>query len=227
MALGPPSFFTLIASHSGTVEVSPELGGADDIAVFVRRHEAVLLAGDADAGDGRAVDFLEDGEDDLVERFDPGGRCCSMCPTGRFGIGLVGRARSATTLPDSRSSTMALVLCVPLSMPMKRLMGWYWDLMGVADRDAKPGKRTRSGVARPATRKRPRERTAASVANPVWWSASAFQRREARDAAHAFLDRLVGGGVAEAQAIVGAKRTAGNRGDLLLLEELLAGIRRR
>ena len=116
---------------------------------------------------------------------------------------------------------MALVLCVPLSMPMKRLMGWYWDLMGVADR-AKPGETNQRSAGLPRAlryKERPRERTR-GLGESVW-SASAFQRRaEARDAAHAFLDRLVGGGVAEAQAIVGAKRTAGNRGDLLLLEEL-------
>ena len=162
VALGPPEFLhdRLALGHRGGV--APELGGADDIAVFVERHEAVLLAGDADAGDGRAVDFLEDGEDDLVERFDPGGRVLLHVPD-RAGSDPLGRARLGDDLAGLEVSTMALVLCVPLSMPMKRLMGWYWDLMGVADRAKPETNKDLRGCPAPCDKKRPRERTAASV----------------------------------------------------------------
>jgi len=50
--------------------------------------------------------------------------CCSMEPTGSPAIIRCGARDSATTFRVSRSSTIALTLWVPESMPMKRDMGW-------------------------------------------------------------------------------------------------------
>src|SRR4051812_1968075 len=44
----------------GRAGVTPQLGGADDIALLVERHEPVLLAGDADAAHAAAVDLRGD-----------------------------------------------------------------------------------------------------------------------------------------------------------------------
>jgi len=51
--------------------IAPELGGADDEAFFVEGHEAVLLAGDADAADAAGIDEGDDLLDDGVHGVGP------------------------------------------------------------------------------------------------------------------------------------------------------------
>jgi hypothetical protein len=65
--------------------VAPELGGPDDLAVAVERHEAVLLAGDADAADAPAVDLGDDRPQHQVEGADPVARMLLHVADGQAG----------------------------------------------------------------------------------------------------------------------------------------------
>ncbi len=69
----------------------------------------------------RAIDFRGDLEDHVVESQRSIPRVLLHVTGGRPAMSVRARA-SATIVLASRSRTTALVLCVPLSMPMKRDM---------------------------------------------------------------------------------------------------------
>jgi hypothetical protein len=70
-AFGPPSFSRQDRALRRRAGVAPQLGRPDHLPLRVERHEAMLLARNADAPHAGAIDLRRDLEDHGVERGRP------------------------------------------------------------------------------------------------------------------------------------------------------------
>jgi len=119
--LGAAEFLGDDRAFGRRARVAPELGRSDDVAVFIERDKAMLLARNADAAHLLRLlgaDARGDFRQHKIKRRGPVLRMLLHVTHGQAFDEFVGARASAMTLRVARSRTTALTLWVPESMPM-------------------------------------------------------------------------------------------------------------